>query len=246
MGEVRQHYDTLLSDVYSWMLGGFAAGIDRNIAFFERHGIRPSGSCVAVDLGAGSGFQTIPLARLGFSVTAIDFDGKLLGELRANAREPGIRAIEADLLDFARHVNEPIELAVCMQDTLLHLESKNDVRRLFADVFGALEKGGRFVVTYRDLSHELTGLDRFIPVRSSEDRLLTCFLEYERETVKVHDLLYELHDKESGGSWAFAKSSYRKLRLAPAWVADELSGAGFDAVDSSVEKGFVMMIAKKG
>ena len=39
----------------------------------------------AVDLGAGCGFQAIPLARLGFAVTAIDLDRKLLAEL-ASAR----------------------------------------------------------------------------------------------------------------------------------------------------------------
>jgi hypothetical protein len=75
MSTAKQHYDTLLSDVYSWMFGGFEAGIERNAAFFERLGIRPSGSRVAVDLGAGCGFRTIPLARLGFSVTAVDFEG---------------------------------------------------------------------------------------------------------------------------------------------------------------------------
>lgn len=240
---VRQHYETLLSDVYSWMFGGFAAGIDRNTAFFENRGIRPSptGSGVAVDLGAGCGFQAIPLARLGFSVTAIDLDAKLLAELEANAEDHRIRVVRGDLLDFARHVHEPIELAVCMQDTLLHLESKDDVRRLFGDLFRALDRGGRFVITFRDLSQEFTGLDRFIPVRSDAERLLTCFLEYEPETVKVHDLLYTRH----GDGWIFGKSWYRKLRLSPEWVAEALTAAGFEALDSSVEKGFVTMIAKK-
>ncbi|HEU4619539.1 MAG TPA: class I SAM-dependent methyltransferase [Gammaproteobacteria bacterium] len=242
MPTVREHYDSLLSDAYSWMLGGFAAGVERNAAFFDRLGIRPAGSRVAVDLGAGSGFQSIPLARLGFSVTAIDLDGKLLAELRANAAGESIRTIEGDLLDFARYVDAPVELAVCMQDTLLHLESKADVRRLFRDLFEALEPAGRFVITYRDLSRELTELDRFIPVRSDAERILTCFLEYEPETVNVHDLLY----RRDAAGWSFKKSYYRKLRLSPDWVADELASAGFGAVDSNVEKGFVTMIARKG
>lgn len=97
------------------------------------------------------------------------------------------------------------------------------------------------MITYRDLSQELTGLDRFIPVRSDAERLLTCFLEYEPETVKVHDLLYTRH----ADGWIFSKSRYRKLRLSREWVADALATAGFEALDSSVEKGFVTMIAKK-
>ena len=48
-------------------------------------GITPARSGRAVDLGAGCGFQSIPLARLGFAVTAIDIDRKLLDELHRNA-----------------------------------------------------------------------------------------------------------------------------------------------------------------
>lgn len=44
---------------------------------------------------------------------------------------------------------------------------------------------------YRELSSELEEIARFIPVNYDETRILTCFLEYEEEKVKVHDLLYE-------------------------------------------------------
>ena len=177
---------------------------------FRAAAITPTRSGRAVDLGAGCGFQSIPLARLGFAVTAIDIDGKLLDELRRHAGEADIATVRGDLLDFERHVQGPIELAVCMVDTLVHLESKAAVKELFAKVHRALEPGGRFVITYRDLSREALELDRFIPVRADESAILTCFLEYEAETVKVHDLVY----RKLGGEWTFAKSFYRKLRLA--------------------------------
>lgn len=31
MATVREHYDHVLSDVYSWMFGGFDSGIESNI-----------------------------------------------------------------------------------------------------------------------------------------------------------------------------------------------------------------------
>ena len=149
--------------------------------------------------------------------------------------------MRGDLLDFERHVEGPIELAVCMVDTLVHLGSKQDASDLFAKVHRALERGGRFVVTYRDLSREALELERFIPVRSDDATILTCFLEYEPETVKVHDLLYRNVD----GEWTFRKSFYRKLRLAQAWVEDRLREAGFALTEAAVERGFVTLVATR-
>jgi 2-polyprenyl-3-methyl-5-hydroxy-6-metoxy-1,4-benzoquinol methylase len=223
------------------MLGGFDAGIARNAEFFAKHGLVPHGSRLAIDLGAGCGFQSIPLARLGYAVTAIDLDRKLLDELRRHAGNADIAIVRDDLLNFERHTRGDAELIVCMVDTLLHLESKDAVRSLFTKVHGALQPGGKLIVTFRDLSRELTDLDRFLSVRSDESTIFTCFLEYEPETVKVHDLV---HRKESAG-WTLHKSFYRKLRLGPQWVADALAAAGLDEQDTSVDRGLVTVIATR-
>jgi SAM-dependent methyltransferase len=241
VANVEQHYDQVLSDVYSWMYGGYDAALERYGEFFSSRGITPARSGRAIDLGAGCGFQSIPLARLGFSVTAIDIDRKLLDELRGHAGDLDLAIVRADLLDFEGHVSGPVELAVCMVDTVVHLDSKAVVSELFKKVHRALEPGGRFVITYRDLSREALDLDRFIPVRADDSTILTCFLEYEPETVKVHDLVY----RRVGGEWTFRKSFYRKLRLAQAWVEEELREAGFALAEKGVDRGFVTLIATR-
>ena len=241
MANVEQHYDQVLSDVYSWMYGGYDSALPRYAEFFSSRGITPARSGRAVDLGAGCGFQSIPLARLGFAVTAIDIDRKLLDELSEHAGDADIAIVHGNLLEFERHVHGPVELAVCMVDTLVHLESKAAVRDLFAKIHRALEPRGRFVITYRDLSREALELDRFIPVRADDSTILTCFVEYETETVKVHDLVYRKVD----GAWTFRKSFYRKLRLAQAWVEAELREAGFVLAEAGVERGFVTLVATR-
>jgi SAM-dependent methyltransferase len=241
VADAEQHYDQVLSDVYSWMYGGYDAALARYADFFASRRITPGRSGRAVDLGAGCGFQSIPLARLGFAVTAIDIDRKLLDELRVHAGGADIAIVRDDLLAFERHLQGPVELAVCMVDTLVHLKSKAAVGDLFAKVYGALEPGGRFVITYRDLSREAVELDRFIPVRSDDGTILTCFLEYEPETVKVHDLVH----RKVGGEWTFNKSFYRKLRLAQAWVEGELRKVGFALAEVGVERGFVTVVATR-
>ena len=78
MPTVSEHYDKVLSDVYSWMFGGFDIAIQRNTEFINKHDLSPESSGLAIDLGSGCGFQSIPLAKAGYSVTAIDIDSNLL------------------------------------------------------------------------------------------------------------------------------------------------------------------------
>jgi hypothetical protein len=241
MATVTDHYDKLLSEVYSWMLGGFETAIPRNEAFLKEHDLSPSGSGIAFDLGAGCGFQSIPLARAGYDVTAIDLDARLLSELDSHRGQLPIRTIRDDLVNFDSHLRQDVEVIVCMTDTILHLESQKRVALLFDKAYAALEIGGKCVLTFRDLTGELDGLDRFVPVKSDESTVFTCFLEYEPETVKVHDLVY----RRSGGKWDLHKSFYRKLRLPREWVETKLSSCGFSRIDSQVNQGAVTIVAVK-
>ena len=109
MATCQEHYASVLADAYAWMMGGFDAALARNAAFFAGHDIRPRGNGRAVDLGAGCGFQSIPLAQRGFTVTAIDSDATLLDQLRARAGGLPITVVHDDLLRAAEHVADPVE-----------------------------------------------------------------------------------------------------------------------------------------
>lgn len=226
------HYDQFLAAHYTWMFGApYAALVDEQVDLLRQAGVaEPIGTGVAVDLGCGSGFQSVALARLGYpAVLAVDSSAKLLAELRDHAeRHPAIRTVHGDLSQVAADLGaDTVELAVCMGDTLTHLPDLASVTRLFTDLHTALAPGGRLVLTFRDLTAPLTGTDRFIPVHADTDTILTCFLEYEPDTVTVHDLL---HRRTTQPAWTLSTNSYRKLRLAPEWVTDELAAAGFTAV----------------
>jgi SAM-dependent methyltransferase len=242
MAEMKEHYESLLADHYSWLFGGLDAKWKESETFFSANGIRPGGNTRAIDLGCGSGFQSVPLARIGFEVTGIDLSDKLLAELNGNKGDLAITAINDDLNNFPDHRPDMAELIVCMGDTLTHLESKDEVTELFGNIHDHLDKGGEFVLTYRDLSFELEGLDRFIPVNSDDTRIFTCFLEYGEEKVKVHDLVYIKEDE----GWSLKKSFYRKLRLPSDWVIDRLKEQGFRIRHSSSERGLVTIIATIG
>src|SRR6266540_4215569 len=119
MTSVRDHYEGVLAEHYSRMFGDFEAKVAEQQTLLERLGITVSQDRpVAVDLGCGSGFQSIALARLGFRVLAIDFSPRLLAELEERARGLPVEAVTADIRDVAGLAPSGIEVAVCMGDTL--------------------------------------------------------------------------------------------------------------------------------
>lgn len=238
--DTKQHYENHLAEYYSWMFGDFESKLNESENFFLNHNIITFSNKTALDLGAGSGLQSIPLAKLGFNVIAVDFSKKLLDELNSRKGELNIKTIEADIMDYAKY-SKQAELIICMGDTLTHLPSADDVNSLIKNCYNILSPHGKIIISYRDLSNELTGGNRFIPVRSTDDLIFTCFLEYEKDLVKVHDII----NKKIKGQWEQKVSSYKKLRLPAAQIEQTLKDCGFKIDFSENTKGFVFLICSK-
>ncbi len=235
------HYANHLAPIYLWMVGGFEAAVARgDLEIAEVLPDLAPGQRV-VDLGAGFGMHTIPLARRGCAVLAIDSSPLLLDELRRRAGTLPIRTIEDDLLAFADHLEDRPDLILCMGDTLTHLPDFASLERLFAEAARVLEPGGRFISSFRDYTGELLGEQRFIPVRSDEDRILTCFLEYATDSVVVHDILHE----RQGSLWSLRVSRYPKLRVSPDRVVEALAASGFSARVEPGQSGMVRVIGTR-
>ena len=224
MNSVSDHYAQLLAPVYTWMAGSVEVALETGKSEIDDLQLQlPTGGLV-VDLGAGFGKHAIPLARAGMRVLAVDSSTELLQELDRLSTGLAIESVADDLLSFRSHLEEKAVAVLCMGDTLTHLPEHIHLDFLVQEVHEALAPGGHFVLSFRDYSEPLVGDARFIPVRSDERRILTCFLEYEEDTVVVHDILHE----RAGDAWETRVSSYRKLRLSPERVIASLETFGFE------------------
>jgi SAM-dependent methyltransferase len=238
MTSVAEHYEQHLAPIYVWMAGG----IDRALA----HGSSDLADLIgsggkAVDLGAGFGMHTIPLARAGYEVLALDTSSHLLAELRRHSSGLKVQVELGDMLQFAEHASIEADLILCMGDTLTHLQSMAEVDLLLRRVVASLGPAGRFVATFRDYSHLPHGDSRFVPVRSDSDRILTCFLEEEGEHVVVHDLLHQRVDDR----WVMEVSSYRKSKIPPQAVQEALIALGLKSSVGPGPRGMVRVIAER-
>jgi SAM-dependent methyltransferase len=242
MESVRDHYDQFLGSVYSWILGDFENARRRNAGLFDALGLVPAGNAVAVDLGCGPGCQSLPLAERGYDVLAIDFCQALLDELEQRKGTATIRAVCEDLRHFRSHMSEPAELIVCMGDTLVHLPDVESVDDVIDNVAESLAPGGSFIYAIRDyISQVPEGPDRFVPIRSSDDQIFTCFLDYRDDVVHVHDIMH----RKVGGEWSMEISDYLKLRLDSHRVDDRLRRHGLEITKRSLADGMIVVVAER-
>jgi SAM-dependent methyltransferase len=237
---VADHYRTLLAPIYLWMAGGADAAFARGES--ELQAVLPGSwsGLTALDLGAGFGMHSIPLARRGCQVVAIDSSPLLLEQLRHWSAGLSITAVEDDLALFQQYTDRTLDVILCMGDTLTHLPNRATVDDLLLKVSDSLRAGGKFIASFRDYTVPLVGIQRFIPVRSDTERVMTCCLEYGAEHVEVHDLLHERH----GNDWQFKVSAYRKLRLDPGRVCAALESHGLSVRVEPGLSGMIRIVAE--
>lgn len=238
---VKDHYDRYLGNFYSWTVGDFTEKHVAQERFFLENDVTPKLSGVAFDLGSGHGINAIALANLGFSVHAIDFNHQLLEELKERVAHRKIQVVDAHLVEYLYAARLKAELIVCMGDTLTHLSGPEQVEELIALSAQKLERGGKLVISYRELTNELTNEKRFIPVNSDENRIHTCYLEYLPGYVKVFDILLE----REGDKWKQTVSWYPKLRIAVSRVISLFEKNGLSLIKKELIQGMTYLIAVK-
>ncbi|HMG93777.1 MAG TPA: class I SAM-dependent methyltransferase [Chryseolinea sp.] len=237
----KDHYAHHLAHFYSWMVGDFSEKQLIQEDFFIRNEITPKFNNLAIDLGAGNGLQSVSLAKLGFEVIAVDFNKQLLDELTINKKDLNVTIVCDDAINFLKHFERNADAIVCMGDTITHLESNDHVEELLVKISDRLNPEGKLVISFRELIAELNGAQRFIPVRSDETRILTCFLEYFPNHVIVHDILHEWQS----GTWIQKVSSYPKLRLSESYITTILERSNIKVLFTQRLSGMIYLVGEK-
>ncbi|TGL57833.1 class I SAM-dependent methyltransferase [Leptospira jelokensis] len=240
---VKKHYESHLGNFYTWMLGDWEKKSEEFKSFLIRQSVTPKLNQKAIDMGAGNGIQSIPLAELGYHVTAIDFNPQLLNELNQNIKKSDlpIQIIDGEITNFALWKDINPELILCCGDTISHLESFEEIKEWMKQCYSSLLPGGKIILSFRDYSKTLQDNERFIPVKSDENRIHTCILDFSDKNILVTDLLYE----KIKGEWQMSVSSYRKVRTTLPIIQNYLKEIGFLIIVSEVFQRMNFIIATK-
>jgi len=235
---IQQHYDQLLARQYTWVFGDVQSRVEENKILFHSLGLGNGAGALAVDLGCGPGYQSLALSKLGYEVVAVDSSQALLNELISHDEDKRIKTVSEDVRQIRDIVACPADLVLCMGDTISLLDSYLDMTELLKDIRQCLSGKGHFILSFRDQTRALEGVDRILPIKNERDKVFTCLLEYEKNKIGVTDFLYQFAD----GKWSLQKSSYKKIRIFSEKLEAIISEVGFKIVRKDENNGFVTLV----
>ena len=238
---ILQHYDQLLARQYTWVFGDVQSRVEENRILFQSLGLGNGAGALAFDLGCGPGYHSLALSKLGYEVVAVDTSKDLLNELISHDEGKRIKTVCGDIRNIREIVACQAKLAICMGDTISHMDSYSEMTELLRDVHQCLSGNGRFILSFRDQTRALEGVDRILPIKNEQDRVFTCLLEYEKDTIGVTDILYQF----AGGKWSIQKSSYKKIRIFSEKLEAIICEVGFKIIRKDEKNGFVTLVMEK-
>jgi SAM-dependent methyltransferase len=114
-----------------------------DLGFYSRLAERLSATRI-LEIGAGSGRVSIPLARRGFEVTGLELSPKMLTLGRENAalEDMKVKFVLGDARDFK--LEQKFPLVIAPFNALMHLYSLSDQDKALSCIKAHLEPGGVF------------------------------------------------------------------------------------------------------
>lgn len=184
-----------------------------------------------LDLGCGPGRHSLPLARAGLEVTAIDTSEFLLDELRRRAAGEGLSldVRREDMRDFVRP--DAFDAVLVMWTTFGYFEDEADHDRVLANIVESLKPGGVLVL-------DLLGLETLC--RTLEPVHLT---EYPDGTLLVERPVLVDHNTRVENEWILiqGKQVDRAMFSHRVWSAGEIArlieagGLELEAIDGDLD-----------
>jgi 2-polyprenyl-3-methyl-5-hydroxy-6-metoxy-1,4-benzoquinol methylase len=184
---VRRQRRVWSQRVSSWDQHGSAGLGAVTTAVLQAAAVRPGDQ--VVDLGCGQGQISLPLARQGAEVLAIDVSPAMVAQLTRLAEREGTQRLAAAAIPIEQLALPAASVDLVVSSYALHHLRDADKARLIADVFTWLRPGGRLVLA--DMMFGRGG--------SSRDREI------------IRQKLILLARKGPGGWWRIAKNAARYL-----------------------------------
>lgn len=144
-----------------------------------------------LDIACGTGTYSLELARLGYSVTAIDLDANMIdilkkksGLLDLNKR---VEALQGNMLQLPEWLNSSYDMAFCIGNSLVHLDGAQEIEKFFIDIKNLLVERGHFAIQIINYDRVLNGKVTSLPTIENHEQDLKFhrLYRYDKETNRI-------------------------------------------------------------
>lgn len=212
-------YDALTQDVPYGEVLDFVEGL------LERHGAKPE---TVLDLACGTGSLSVLLAARGYRVLAADASEEMLAMAYDKAA-----ALENPPFFICQRMEqltlpEPVDLVICMLDSLNYLTEPQDARTALERVYESLSPGGTLIFDI-NTPEKLRGLDGQIFLDEDEDTYCVWRAEFD----EAENICYYGMDlfQRAGTLWRRSFEEHREYAYTPEQLTDFLRRAGFRQIE---------------
>jgi SAM-dependent methyltransferase len=147
----RDFYDHLAAD-YHLVYQDWEAAIERQADALDKliKSARP-GAKEILDCSCGIGTQAIGLALRGYRVHGTDISERSIDRARKEAERLGA-IVSFGVCDFRDlgSVDELFDVVISCDNAIPHMQTADDLHRVFASMYAKLRRGGLIVISVRD------------------------------------------------------------------------------------------------
>jgi len=222
---VAEFYDGLAPD-YDLMTG-FEKRFVQERPFFrvlvEKYKI-----LTALDVGCGTGFHSLLLARIGVDVTGVDISEAMIKKVEEHAKQLQlkVKVLKESFQNVSSTLKERYDMVLSMGNSLAHILSEKEMEDVLCGFRLLLKSNGLLFLQILNYEKILRERERIQSTKETPDKTFVRSYDYGENELSFNVLT---RTKLDGAS----KESVRTVKLHP-WVRPELLGllkkAGFESI----------------
>lgn len=156
--QIAKHYPMFFRD---WAVQMEREGLGLRTIF------RNQGVTRILDVSCKAGAQAIPLAQLGFEVTAADPSAGMLHKAVEIAEQYHVRDkinfVRSDMVDLPKHITGTFDAVITKGNALPHITEDDEIVTALRNFHNFLRPGGMVVIGMRDFAPFMEDRPRFLP-----------------------------------------------------------------------------------
>lgn len=218
----NNHFYDHIAGFYDTMVS-FDKLVENRINFLANFS---KGYNTALDIGCGTGADTIALSKLGLKVTGIDPSAQMVEKAKNNCEKYSVkpRLAASSIIDFYHGDSESYDVIISMGNTFANI-TYSDLKEIFAIIYEVMHKGGTLVFQILNYMRVMAMKD-FTINKYEDDKIII-----ERKYVKSDDLIFNISvtDKTTSEREEFNTTIYPHIYPI---LVDMCINAGFSRVSA--------------